>query len=214
MSDACRIGGIEVFTWTFFQSAPRPICAISEDCADIAYQPANYGSGDFWPKPAPPGPYSTSLSAFDRTNPNGEWRLFVNDDSGNTGFFTNRFTLGITTDTTLPTVVSVSPANSARGVTRVTNDSASFSEAMRAGSINRNTFELFKAGSTTRIRATVRYDGMDGRVLLSPNTNLKPGTGYKAVVRTGAKDLSGNGLDQPPGAAGNQQKVWFFTTRN
>ena len=152
MSDACRIGGIEVFTWTFFQSAPRPICAISEDCADIAYQPANYGSGDFWPKPAPPGPYSTSLSAFDRTNPNGEWRLYVNDDSpGNTGIFTNRFNLGITTDKTPPTVISVSPTKDARGIRRVANVSATLSEAMGPGSINRNTFELFKAGTTTRV---------------------------------------------------------------
>jgi hypothetical protein len=31
---------------------------------------------------------------------------------------------------------------------------------------------------------------------------------------TGAKDLSGNGLDQNTNVAGNQQKVWFFTTRN
>jgi hypothetical protein len=60
----------------------------------------------------------------------------------------------------------------------------------------------------------VSYDGMGARALLNPNANLRPGTRYKAVVRTGAKDLSSNGLDQRPGAAGNQQKVWFFTTRN
>jgi hypothetical protein len=85
---------------------------------------------------------------------------------------------------------------------------------MRAGSINRNTFELFKAGSTTRIRATVNYDEMGGRALLNPKANLRPRTRYKAVVMTGAKDLSGNGLDQNTNVAGNQQKVWFFTTRN
>jgi subtilisin-like proprotein convertase family protein len=214
MSDACGITEGEDFTWTFSQSAPHPISVISGDCADFAYQPANYGSGDFWPTPAPPGPYSTSLSAFDRTNPNGEWRLFVNDDSsGNTGFFTNHFTLGVTTDTTPPTVVSVNPANDARGIKRITNVSATFSEAMRPGSINRNTFELFKAGTTTRIGATVNYDAMGGRALLNPNSNLKPKTKYKAAVTTGAKDLSGNDLDQNPVTAGNQQKVWFFTTR-
>jgi hypothetical protein len=110
--------------------------------------------------------------------------------------------------------VSVSPANGARGVKRVTNVSATFSEAMRAGSINRNTFKLFKASSTTRIRATVNYDEMGGRALLNPNSNLRPGTRYKAVATTGVKDLSSNGLDQNPNVAGNQQKVWFFTTRN
>jgi hypothetical protein len=117
-------------------------------------------------------------------------------------------------DTTPPTVVSVSPASDARGVRRITNVSATFSEAMRPGSISRNTFELFKAGTTTRIGATVSYDGMGGRALLNPNSNLRPGTRYKAVVTTGAKDLSGNGLDQNPNVAGSQQKVWSFTTKN
>jgi hypothetical protein len=108
----------------------------------------------------------------------------------------------------------VSPANGARGIRLVTNVSATFSEAMRPGSINRNTFELFKAGTTTRIGATVNYDQMGGRALLNPNSNLKPGTRYKAVMTTGAKDLSGNGLDQNPNVTGSQQKTWFFTTRN
>ena len=217
MSDACGSFGVKAFGWVWDDEAPAPMPDGdgTNVCGTREHRPADYEPGDAWPAPAPPGPYSTSLSAFDRTNPNGEWRLFVNDDSsGNTGFFTNRFTLGITTDTTPPTVVSVSPANNARGIKRITNVSATFSEAMRAGSINRNTFELFKAGTTTKIGATVNYDGMGGRALLNPNSNLRPGTKYKAVVTTGAKDLSGNGLDQNPGAAGNQQKVWFFTTKN
>ena len=50
------------------------------------------------PTPAPAGPYATSLSAFDGTDPNGEWSLYVNDDAdGGGGFFTNRFQLGIAT---------------------------------------------------------------------------------------------------------------------
>jgi subtilisin-like proprotein convertase family protein len=217
MSDACGSFGVNSFGWVWDDEAPAPMPDGdgTNVCGTPFHRPADYEPGDSWPTPAPPGPYSTSLSAFDRTNPNGEWRLYVNDDSsGNTGFFTNRFTLAITTDTTPPAVVSVSPANNAKGVKRVTNVSATFSEAMRAGSINRNTFELFKAGSTTRIRATVNYDEMGGRALLNPKANLRPRTRYKAVVMTGAKDLSGNGLDQNTNVAGNQQKVWFFTTRN
>ena len=56
------------------------------------------------PPPAPPGPYSTSLSAFDLTDPNGEWQLYVNDDhAGKDGLSASPcadpFTLEFTADT-------------------------------------------------------------------------------------------------------------------
>lgn len=218
MAGACGSFGVKSFGWVWDDEAPAlmPDGDGTNVCSARLQRPADYEPGDPWPAPAPPEPYSPFLSAFDGTNPNGQWSLFVNDDSpGNTGFFTNRFTLGITTsDTTPPRVVSVDPANGARGVRRVTNVSAAFSEAMKAGSINRNTFQLFKAGTTTRIGATVAYDEMGARALLNPNSSLRPGTRYKAVVTTGAKDLSDNELDQNPNVAGNQQKAWFFTTKN
>jgi subtilisin-like proprotein convertase family protein len=64
-----------------------------------SYKPTDYRPGDQLPAPAPPGPYATELSAFDGTQPNGEWRLYVNDvtPAGGNGFFTDRFTLAITT---------------------------------------------------------------------------------------------------------------------
>jgi hypothetical protein len=86
-------------------------------CGTRVHRPANYGSGDVWPALAPAGPYASSLSAFDFTNPNGEWSMFVQDDAaGNTWFFTNRFQLQITTDSSAPTATSVSPADKASGV--------------------------------------------------------------------------------------------------
>jgi Big-like domain-containing protein len=78
-------------------------------------------------------------------------------------------------------------------------------------SINSNTFKLFKAGTTTAVRASVTYD-IPKTITLNPN-NLRRGTKYKAVVTTGARDLAGNPLGQRPGVSGNQPKVWFFTTR-
>jgi hypothetical protein len=116
-------------------------------------------------------------------------------------------------DTKKPAVTSVSPANNATGVGPAANVSATFSEAMRATSINTNTVKLFRAGTTTPIAATVTYGAATKRAILNPNNNLRPGTKYKVVVTTGARDLAGNQLDQRPAVAGNQPKVWFFTTK-
>lgn len=103
MSDACGSFEVAAYGWAWDDEAAAPMPDGTSDdlCNARFHRPTDYGSGDgadIWPAPAPAGPYSTSLSAFDGTDPNGEWRLFVNDDAaGDTGFFTNRFQLQITT---------------------------------------------------------------------------------------------------------------------
>lgn len=216
MSDACGSFDVNAYGWEWNDEAPAlmPDGDATDRCGTRSHRPADFEPGESLPAPAPGGPYSTSLSTFDFTNPNGEWKLFVQDDSvDETGFFTNRFQLQITTDSTAPTVTSVRPANNATGVGLAANARATFSEVMRAGSINTNTVKLFKAGTTNAIEATVSYDAANMMAVLNPNNNLRPGTKYKAVVTSGARDLAGNRLDQNSGVAGNQQKVWFFTTK-
>jgi subtilisin family serine protease len=45
------------------------------------YRPTNYGDeDDAFPAPAPSPGTNSSLTVFDGTNPNGQWRLFVYDD--------------------------------------------------------------------------------------------------------------------------------------
>lgn len=50
------------------------------------YKPANWDGFTGIPSPAPAGPYSSSMSVFNNTNPNGTWNLYVTDayyyDSG------------------------------------------------------------------------------------------------------------------------------------
>ena len=46
------------------------------------YRPANYGTGDTFPAPAPAPPYGSLLADFNGINPNGKWQLFVTDDAG------------------------------------------------------------------------------------------------------------------------------------
>jgi len=149
MSDACGSFGVSAYGWVWDDeaAAPMPEGNGTDVCGTRFHRPANYGSGDFWPAPAPASPYATTLSAFDGTDPNGEWRLFVNDDAaGNTGFFTNRFQLQITT-VARPNNPPVARDNSyrgkedrtlrvpARGVLR--NDTDADGDALRASVVSR-----------------------------------------------------------------------------
>lgn len=50
-----------------------------------------------FPAPAPPGPFGRTLEAFDGTDPNGTWRLFVLDEHiGNTGLIADGWSIEIT----------------------------------------------------------------------------------------------------------------------
>ena len=96
MSDACGTFEVAAFGWHWNDEAPAPMPDGNgaNVCSATSHRPTDHEPGDAWPVPAPPGPYTTSLSGFDLTDPNGDWRLFVNDDSSEeVGFFTNRFRL-------------------------------------------------------------------------------------------------------------------------
>lgn len=108
-------------------------------------------------------------------------------------------------DTTKPTVKSTVPANGATGVGPGANVTATFSEPMRANTINVRTVGLRRAGTTTNVPATVRYDPATRKATLDPKARLRAGTRYVATVTAGAKDMAGNPL------AAN--KTWKFTTR-
>ncbi len=112
-------------------------------------------------------------------------------------------------DTTAPTVSSVSPSNGKTGVGRSTNVSATFSEAIDSATLSSSTFTLVKKGTTTPIKATVGLSSDGKTATLDPygssTTNLARCTSYEATVTTGVKDKAGNPL------AAN--KVWSFKTR-
>jgi hypothetical protein len=135
-----------------------------------------------------------------------------------------------TVDTKAPKVNTVSPANSAMDVSRRTNVTAAFSEQVAQLTVSQSTFKLYKCPSTTSTRCTEQItdvfvdltrDSMgatDGRsATLNPygssSTVLASRTKYKAIVTTGVTDGVGNAIDQNTSKAGNQQKVWYFTTR-
>jgi large repetitive protein len=72
-----------------------------------SYRPANYsgndGANDVFPSPAPTGPYVTSLTTVNGTNPNGAWRLYVRDDSSSrTGSISGGWCLQVTASGATP----------------------------------------------------------------------------------------------------------------
>jgi hypothetical protein len=121
-----------------------------------------------------------------------------------------------------PAVTSVVPAEGAAGVAPRTNVVASFSKKMDKNTLTKANFKLYKVkanGTTTQITNVKVNPSPDGlKATLNPYgtsaTLLAKGTKYKAVAATGAQDLDGNPLDQKPGVAGYQQKVWYFKTRS
>jgi hypothetical protein len=116
-------------------------------------------------------------------------------------------------DTTPPKVISTFPKANATGVAPTVNLKATFSEDMRASTINKSTFKLSKKGSTTKIAAAVSYLAATDKATLNPTKALRKGATYKAVVTSGAKDAAGNPLDQNTTKAGLQQKQWVFTVK-
>jgi hypothetical protein len=64
-----------------------------------SFSPTDYGTGgDAFPAPAPAGTSALTLAAFKGGTPNGDWSLYVVDDStGDAGAITGGWTLTLTT---------------------------------------------------------------------------------------------------------------------
>lgn len=119
----------------------------------------------------------------------------------------------VTVDTTKPKVVGAGPTAGSREVSPGAKVTAAFSEPMAPGTVDDATFGLVRKGTTRAVPAEVTYNAATGKAVLDPTRSLKRGAVYRATVTTGAQDLAGNGLDQVPNRAGDQQKAWSFTVR-
>jgi|GEM_PF-1009401 len=108
MSDAGNNQGVNNVTVTFDQAAADSMNFNSFSSG--TYKPTNWGFGpaDSYPAPAPAGPYQLDLNAaFNTTDPNGAWSLYVVDDTnGNTGNITQGWSLNVTTTGTPATAFS------------------------------------------------------------------------------------------------------------
>ena len=202
------------------------------------YRPTNLGTPDTFPAPAPTSTGTTALSVFNGTNPNGEWKLYVADDSEGYRGVLGGWSLRITTndpapsptpttpttaaptptaggagDTRHPQVSSTNPRKSADGVRRGADVVANLDEAVRRSTVTGSNAFLVRKGSTRHVAATVTWEPGTRRVVIDPSKRLRAGTTYKAVVTTAVTDLADNRLDQNPTRTGLQPKSWRFTTR-
>ena len=96
-------------------------------------------------------------------------------------------------DTNGPTVVAVSPADGAVGVSLGTALMVRFSQSMNAATVNGSTITLQDAQNHV-VAATVSYNAATFAAVLTPASRLATSTRYTVRVSTGAKDVAGNAL--------------------
>jgi alpha-tubulin suppressor-like RCC1 family protein len=136
------------------------------------------------------------------------------DNAGNVEAPEN--TLTVKLDKSAPTVDSWSPTG--KGVGRGTNMTAAFSDEMDEATLTSQTVKLLNTATGKRGKnVLVSYDEATRTVTLDPfgptsTTLLTKSTKYKVTITTGVKNLAGISLDQDQTRAGDQPKVWSFTT--
>jgi len=79
MSKACGQVPVKGAAWVWDDQAGPQMPAQGPCPNGSAYVPTDNDPGKSLPEPAPAAPYSSSLSAFNYTDPNGEWRLYASD---------------------------------------------------------------------------------------------------------------------------------------
>ena len=114
-------------------------------------------------------------------------------------------------DNTAPTVDKVKPTG--RKASPRTNVTATFSEAMAAGTIDEATFTLAKGQKTVAAKA-VAYDAATKTAVFDPKpSKLVSGATYTATLTTAGRDLAGNALKQDPNVASGVAETWKFRVR-
>lgn len=107
------------------------------------------------------------------------------------------------TDTTAPTVGSITPEASATGVARNTAVTATFVEDMFSTTIDGASFTLANATNTTNVSGSTHFNEVNNVATFTPNSDLAILAPYTATLSASITDLSGNTLPT---------YSWSFTT--
>jgi hypothetical protein len=167
------------------------------------------------------GSYASCNSPRSYSGLGGGFHTFsvrATDGAGNTDATEATYTWMVETivDDVAPTVLDVSPAHQATGISPSTNVTATFSEDMNPSSISSRTFKLFGAGNP--VTAQVTYDQASRTATLNPAQDLEAGATYIArIVQDvhvngqyidGVTDLAGNTINK---GTTNGDITWYFT---
>lgn len=137
-------------TFTFDPNATAPI-PNTPLTTGSSYLPADYKSGTYsLPTPAPAGPYTANLAVFNDKFANGDWLLYVVDDTpGDFGVISNGWSLAITTK---PLIVGLNPLqtteNTAGRQSFTIADDSTWSTAYRASATSSDTRLVKNEGIT------------------------------------------------------------------
>ena len=119
VSDVCGSNDLQRVTWTIDDEAPGGLPDSSTPCPTGSYKPSDVnaiGENDAFGGEAPSGPYGVTLAAFDGTNPDGDWKLYVNDDSGgDAGYLSAGWTPEIQTRDGGPVTLGAATVNAPAG---------------------------------------------------------------------------------------------------
>jgi hypothetical protein len=109
----------------------------------------------------------------------------------------------VASDTTPPTVSSVTPLPNAKAVPPDTYVTATFSKDMDPATLNTNTLKLVKRDDRTPVPGSVEYDSPTNGATYRPKNALANNTTYRATITADVKDNAGNALAQ--------EDTWEFT---
>ena len=116
---------------------------------------------------------------------------YLRDAAGNLlGGFGSSFTTASVTDTTPPTVTSVTPADGTTGVGRNAPVTITFSEPINPSTVRASTVSLFNGATALSDSVSL---GADGRSI-TLTTTLPADSTITVAVTDGIKDLSGNAV--------------------
>ena len=170
MSDVGGSAATSNVDLTFDDAASASLPTTAMSISTGTYKPTDNTPSDTFPAPSPAGPYSTTLSVFNGTNPTGTWSLYIVDDRvGNIGSLSGGWNLNFEI---APSVVapsffsySINPATYTKGTAINANTPTSsggavvsyaVTPALPAG-LTLNTSTGIISGSPTAVTSTASH---------------------------------------------------------